>query len=50
MTAGLHQGRLAGQGSSGVPLILIELSGAANGRQPARQVAMRARSVAGSRR
>jgi hypothetical protein len=50
MTSGLHHGRLAGESLAGVPLILIELDGSANGRQPARRVAMRALPVAGSRR
>jgi hypothetical protein len=50
MTSGTGHGPLAGESLAGVPLILIELSGTANGSQPARRVAMRARPVAGSRR
>jgi hypothetical protein len=41
---------LAWESLAGVPLILIELSGPANGRQAARRVAMRTLPVAGTRR
>jgi len=46
----VHQDRLVGSCPPEVPMSSVELDGPANGRQPARRVAMRARSVAGSRR
>jgi hypothetical protein len=50
MTSGTGHAPLAAESPAGVPLSLIELDGSANGRQPTRRVAMRARLVAGSRR
>ena len=50
MTSGNGHAPLAWESLAGVPLSLIELDGPANGRQPARRVAMRARPVAGPRR
>jgi hypothetical protein len=50
MTSGTGHATLAGESSTGVPLMPIEPSGPANGRQPARRVAMRTSPVAGSRR